>query len=446
MEPTLPAPADLLPLLAWSVPLTFGVLALLPGEARIRAARAAPALPLAGALALAGGIAALPAPARAFGTHLDGVTAIVLALVTTIGFVIARYAHTALAGEPSRGRHLRWLFATLAAVTTLVVADHLLVVAAAWTATSVVLHPLLTHYAERPGARLAAHKKFLVSRVADICLLLGLSLLSQAGSLRLSELDAVATSSETQLAAVLFVAAAALRSAQLPFHGWLTQVMEAPTHVSALLHAGVINIGGFLMIRLAPLLAQAPAAQLLLVGIGTTTAVVAGLVLRTRPSVKVGLAWSTCAQMGFMLAECGVGAWPLALLHLVAHSFYKAHAFLGSGGAVAAWTRRGTAPAATWAFGAAALLALYAGVHALVGVVVPYAPWDTGVALVAAGLLASLPLHLALDRWPHAPFARWLLPRLGAGLHLDDHVTRLSLRFWPAPAPRPTPTAVEVSS
>jgi NAD(P)H-quinone oxidoreductase subunit 5 len=140
-----------------------------------------------------------------------------------------------------------------------------------------------------------------------------------------------------RLGAILLVAAAALKCAQLPFHGWLIQVMEAPTPVSALLHAGVVNIGGFLMIRLSPLMVQAEVAQTWLVAIGSSTAVLASLVMMTRVSVKVALAWSTCAQMGFMLLECGLGAYSLALLHLVAHSLYKAHAFLASGSTVEVW-------------------------------------------------------------------------------------------------------------
>ena len=130
---------------------------------------------------------------------------------------------------------------------------------------------------------------------------------------------------------LLFALAAILKTAQLPLHGWLIQVMEAPTPVSALLHAGVVNIGGFVLIRLADLIALAPAAQVALVTVGSLTAVLAGLVMLTRISIKVRLAWSTCAQMGFMLMEIGLGLYELALLHLVAHSLYKAHAFLGAG-------------------------------------------------------------------------------------------------------------------
>ncbi|WP_264836966.1 proton-conducting transporter transmembrane domain-containing protein, partial [Klebsiella oxytoca] len=118
--------------------------------------------------------------------------------------------------------------------------------------------------------------------------------------------------------------------AVLPVHGWLIQVMEAPTPVSALLHAGVVNLGGFVLIRFAPLLEQAGIARALLLVFGLGTAVLAGMVMLTRISIKVRLAWSTVAQMGFMLLECGLGLYTLAALHLVGHSLYKAHVFLSA--------------------------------------------------------------------------------------------------------------------
>jgi NAD(P)H-quinone oxidoreductase subunit 5 len=138
-------------------------------------------------------------------------------------------------------------------------------------------------------------------------------------------------STPLQLNALALVLAVVLRTALLPVHGWLMQVMEAPTPVSALLHAGVVNLGGFVLIRFAPLLKQAaPARALLLVfGLAIATAVLAGMLL-TRISIKVRLAWSTVAQMGFMLLECALGRYTLAALHLIGHSLYKAHAFLSA--------------------------------------------------------------------------------------------------------------------
>jgi NAD(P)H-quinone oxidoreductase subunit 5 len=112
--------------------------------------------------------------------------------------------------------------------------------------------------------------------------------------------------------------------------------METPTPVSALLHDGVINAGGFLLVRFADVMVLAPGVLAALAMIGGFTAILGALVMLTQPAVKTALAWSTVAQMGFMMLECGLGLFPLALLHILAHSLYKAHAFLACGEAVEA--------------------------------------------------------------------------------------------------------------
>ncbi len=270
----------------------------------------------------------------------DAVGAAVLLLVTFIGWVITRYSQTYMDGDAGANRYARWLMATLAAVATVIITNNLAILALAWLATSLSLHQLLTFFSHRPAAMIAAHKKFLASRLGDMCLFGGVVLVGI--SLGTLEIDQVATKAQAltafpaglTAAVYLIVISALLKCAQLPVHGWLIQVMEAPTPVSALLHAGIVNLGGFLLIRLSPLVSEVAGAQTLLVVAGSVTAAVAALVMMTRISVKVMLAWSTCAQMGFMLMQCGLGAYELALLHLVAHSLYKAHAFLAAGGAV----------------------------------------------------------------------------------------------------------------
>ena len=275
-----------------------------------------------------------------YGMRADVVGSVVMLLVAFVGWVIVRYSQTYLHGERQERKYVRWLMATLATVSVVVATNHVLVLALAWTATSLALHRLLTFFGDRPAAVVAAHKKFIVARAADLCMLAAAGLLFHAfGTMQLDQINRLATAMpqlplSAHLAVLLVASAALLKCAQLPFHGWLIQVMEAPTPVSALLHAGVVNLGGFVLMRFAPLVGEVPLAQLLLVAAGTATAVLAALVMTTRISIKVMLAWSTCAQMGFMLMQCGLGAWEMALLHLVAHSLYKAHAFLGAGGTV----------------------------------------------------------------------------------------------------------------
>lgn len=305
----------------------------------------------------------IPMLALAVAPTVDALTGIMLSLVTFIGLVIDRYAKRYLNGQSASGHYRRWFVVTIAATSLLVTTGDLRLLALAWTLSSLSLHQLLNFFADRPQAQVAAHKKFLLSRLADVAIYAAVFLIGRHfGSYDMATITQMAPTLSSLPASVhaagyLLVLGVALRSAQLPFHGWLIQVMEAPTPVSALLHAGVVNIGGYVLIRLASLMGALPGPQIALAVIGATTAVLAALVMTTRVSVKVALAWSTAAQMGFMLLECALGAWELALLHLVAHSCYKAHAFLGSGGVVATHTRRAlapTVPAATagrWMFG-----------------------------------------------------------------------------------------------
>lgn len=274
-----------------------------------------------------------------------------LLLISLLGWIITRFSRRYLQGEPRQEKYIFALTLTLAGVATVAVSHNLGVMAAAWIASSLSLHQLLTFYGDRPTALIVAHKKFLAARLADVCLVVALILIQrEVGSLDLHAIEVrlarlAMTPMSVQWAMLLIALSVILKSAQLPVHGWLIQVMEAPTPVSALLHAGIVNLGGFLLIRLALPLSGAPAAQAVLVIVGTASAVAAGLVMMTRISIKVRLAWSTCAQMGFMLMECGLGLYEIAFLHLLAHSLYKAYSFLTAGEAVLDTLRRRMMPA-----------------------------------------------------------------------------------------------------
>ncbi len=437
----LPELALLHALCLWAAPILAGVaawacgLAATPERAWRLAQGAAAAwlgLAAAGALALAkdGGGAG-------WGVRADVAGAAVLLLVGFVGWVILRFAQTYLAGEARQVHGARWLLATLCGVGMVIVGNHLLVMALAWLATSAALQRLLMFYDHRPAARLAAHKKRVASRMADLFVFTAVTIIgSSTGTFAIDgAMQAAATAPglgwPLQAAALLMAAAAILKCAQLPFHGWLIQVMEAPTPVSALLHAGVVNLGALVLIRLSPLVGAVPAAQALLLVVGSTTAVVAALVMSTRISVKVMLAWSTCAQLGFMLMQCGLGAYGLALVHLLAHSLYKAHAFLDTGATVqrcntrrlgpqgGAGTARGAlaravlgmvalgalawalgsgadAPAASWvllAIGGASMAPLL-----MAGTVAPRGPWRVAVVCsVAATAMATLAWHALAD-------------------------------------------------
>ena len=426
-------------------------------------------------------------------------------LVQGLGTVIMAFSARYLEGEPSQRRYMSALAAVLAAVQTLLLADHWLLLIAAWSLAGLALQPLLCFYADRPFARLATHKKRLADLLADGLLVFAATMAwRESGTASLSALGAeVATRGMTpglQLSALALVLAVVLRSALMPVHGWLTQVMEAPTPVSALLHAGVVNLGGFVLIRFAPLLDAAVPARVLLLGLGLGTALLAGLVMLTRVSIKVRLAWSTVAQMGFMLLECGLGLYSLAALHLLGHSLYKAQAFLAASGVVRerrlqayyraaapSWASLALAPAV--AIATVVLvesLVVYAGLggwpwwwSGMLGLAWAPLLWLPGGAdghalrwrLAGAGLLAMAGLTTAAALAHALPLglkdnpsdALGIVALLGlvllhgglavlqrkpgafdgwrrwsyAGFYLDEAYTRLALRLWPARWARP---------
>ncbi len=275
--------------------------------------------------------------------YLDTLAGLVYLLVSALLFVVIRFSREYLAGDPQQGSYYKWLSLTGAAVLLLIISGNLLQFTLCWMAISLFLHKLLVFYRNRPGALLAARKKFIISRLGDLCLIGSLVLVFRDyGTCDIRSIFAqVAAVEDAQSTthgswtALLLVTGALLKSAQFPFHSWLPDTMETPTPVSALMHAGIINAGGFLIMRFSPLIADAALANQLLVIIGGFTALFGAFVMLTQASIKRALAFSTVSQMGFMMLECGLGAYGLALLHLVAHSCYKAYAFLRSGSSVA---------------------------------------------------------------------------------------------------------------
>ncbi len=280
------------------------------------------------------GVAAVGLSAR-----IDIVSVAMTLTVSFVGWVVLRFSRVALDGEARHAAFMARMAATVASVLLLVGAGNVLQLALGWVAAGFTLHSLLLFYSDRPRARRAAQKKAVSGIIASAALLGAVAvLLAGAGTSDIAAINAAAGAGTLTniawMAALLLATAAIFKSALVPTHGWLTEVMEAPTPVSALLHAGVVNAGGFLLIRFADVLIAAPGVLAVLALIGGFSALIGAAVALTQPAVKTALAWSTCAQMGFMVLQCGLALFPLALLHIVAHSLYKAHAFLASGGAV----------------------------------------------------------------------------------------------------------------
>ncbi len=347
---------------------------------------------------------------------VDPLSSLMLVLVGFLGLVVTRYAINYLDGDPVQATFSCWMVATLASVVVLIISSNLLLFTAAWVATSLSLHQLLTLYRDRPAAMVAARKKFIISRLADACMITALVLVWRGhGTWEFHELFAKPEGPHAGAVAGLLVAAAMLKSAQFPFHSWLPDTLETPTPVSALMHAGIINAGGFLIVRLSPLVTQAPAALNTLALLGAFTALFASVVMMTQTSIKKSLAWSTVAQMGFMMLQCGLGAFALAVLHIVAHSLYKAHAFLSSGSVVnltkSAWTPVGR-PAAhpLVVFGSlAASIAVGTGISAALGVSLESDPGQ--LLLIAVFIMAMA--YLLWTLWSSTMRQKLLLRGIG---------------------------------
>lgn len=433
---------------------------------------------------------------------LNPINLTVLGLISFMAVILIKFSERYIRSETQSHQFWRWLLLSLTSVSVVVLSNNLLLMWLGWVSISLCFHRLLLFYPDRPRAVLAAHKKFILARVAETCLLAAFLLLYyQHGTLQLSAiLDyylSVAPGHELSFAekaaAFLLVQTALIKCAQLPLHGWLIQVVEAPTPISALLHAGIINLGGFLLISFAPLMALAPVAQWTLIVVAGLSTLISALVMMTRISLKVRLAWSTCAQMGLMLIECALGLYELALLHLLTHSLYKAYAFLSTGEAVQDYSLKQLAPqkkvtfktaficlslgiAATvsiplftayqgplsvWllvnaalalylvsavrhglslaclsaVFIATALVGFYLGGKALLDHLIPELPVTGMFAAMdiwlIALVLALFILTVQIRVFPQATQTQTLYRWLFSGLYLDEMMTRLTLQLWP---------------
>jgi NADH-quinone oxidoreductase subunit L len=215
----------------------------------------------------------------------------------------------------------------------------------AWHAIGVLLYFLLGHDTRRQSTFRYAFWTFITYRLGDLALVLAAAILFHAyGTWSLPEMFArIQTDPNvasflgmpaTEAAAIFLALAAFARSAQFLLHNWLPYTMDGPTPVSALMHAGIVNAGGFLINRFAPVFVHASDVLHGLFIVGLITAVMGSVLMLTQNDIKKSLGYSTMGQMGFMIMECGVGAFSLAIYHLIAHGLFKGTLFLGAGGVI----------------------------------------------------------------------------------------------------------------
>ncbi|MBI3821679.1 MAG: NADH-quinone oxidoreductase subunit L [Planctomycetes bacterium] len=347
-----------------------------------------------------------------FSLRADGLTAVMLVMVTFIGSLIAIYSAGYMHGDPGYPRFFAAVSLFLFFMVGLVLANNFVLLYACWEGVGLCSYLLIGFWFAKPSAATAARKAFLVTRLGDIGLLIGIMILWTHSPGHSLEYDAVFAHADKYPSGVLFWACVCLfigaagKSAQFPLHVWLPDAMEGPSPVSALIHAAtMVTAGVYLIARCVPLFALEPGAQLLVAGIGGFTALLAAVIAVTQTDLKRVLAYSTLSQLGFMFLALGSGihfgehklaalAVTAAIFHLFTHAFFKALLFLSAGSVMHAMGNvidmrqfgglRKALPITHWTFlcGAAAL----AGVPLLSGF------WSKDEVLVSV-----------YDAWKHSP-------------------------------------------
>jgi NADH-quinone oxidoreductase subunit L len=282
-----------------------------------------------------------------FSLYIDRLSAIMMVLITGVSTIIHLYSINYLQGERGYARFYALLGLMTFVILSLVSSANLFMLFVFWQLLSWMLYLLLAYNFGHPPAVRFAFKTLIVHRVGDVAFLAGIFLAYYLfGTLEFSQLFARAAEAEillplwpggqpaisavTVITLLIFVGAMA-KSAQFPLHVWLPDTMDTPTPVSALMHAGIVNAGGFLLNRLAPLYALSPTTLHVVFAIGALTVVLGAGMMLIQNDIKKTLGFSTMAQMGYMVMECGLGAFALAIFHLIAHGVFKATLFLNAG-------------------------------------------------------------------------------------------------------------------
>jgi len=291
-----------------------------------------------------------------FGEHalrlgwvLDPLTAAMLLMITFVGLCIFVFSIGYMAGDKNFTRFFAYLSFFSAAMLGVVIANSLLLLFMCWELVGLASYLLIGFWIHKPSAAAAAKKAFITTRIGDIGLFLGiLWLYGSSGTLLfyddgngcLEKAGLLALGASATFVALLIFSGAAGKSGQFPLHVWLPDAMEGPTPVSALIHAAtMVAAGVFLVARVYPLFSLGAIngttpSLTVVVWIGVTTALMAALIAVAQSDIKRILAYSTVSQLGLMMVSLGVGGVAAGIMHLLAHGFFKALLFLGSGSVI----------------------------------------------------------------------------------------------------------------
>ncbi|HEX7438014.1 MAG TPA: NADH-quinone oxidoreductase subunit L, partial [Caldimonas sp.] len=273
--------------------------------------------------------------------YFDRLTAIMVLVVTGVGSVIHVYSVGYMAHDKSFGRFFAYLNLFLFFMLLLVLGRSLLVLFVGWEGVGLASYLLIGFWFDDLANAVAGKKAFITNRVGDAGFLLGMFVLYQAfGTLDMDRINAAfgvgaAAVVPAGLVGILLFIGATGKSAQIPLHVWLPDAMAGPTPVSALIHAAtMVTAGVYLVARMSGIYLQAPEASMVIAVIGVATAFFAATIAIAQSDIKKVLAYSTISQLGFMFLALGVGAYGVAIFHLVTHAFFKACLFLGAGSVI----------------------------------------------------------------------------------------------------------------
>ena len=270
---------------------------------------------------------------------VDSLTAMLLLVVSTIGFLVHVYSIGYMNGDRGFWRFFASLNLFMFSMLLLILGDNFLMLYVGWEAVGLCSYALIGFWYKKPSAAGAAKKAFVVNRIGDLGFGLGVMMIwVNLGTLSFHEVfEKIGTLDEGTITiiALLLFAGAVGKSAQFPLHVWLPDAMEGPTPVSALIHAAtMVNAGVYMVARANPIFAEAPAAMWTVAIIGTFTAIFAAAIALTQNDIKKVLAYSTVSQLAYMFLALGIGAWVAAIFHLVSHGFFKGLLFMGSGSVI----------------------------------------------------------------------------------------------------------------
>ncbi len=277
---------------------------------------------------------------RTLKLYIDPLSLVMGLTISSISFLVHAYSVRYMQDEPGYRRFFLLLDLMTFSILLTVLAGNALLMFVGWHLIGVFLYLLLGYEHQNPQSGRFALWTFLTHRFGDIPLLGALLLIFQIyGSFEFDKLYASASGEAgntlmAELAGVLLMMSAFAKSAQVPLHLWLPYTMGGPTPVSALMHAGIVNAGGFLINRFSFLFLNAEVGLHLAFWVGLITAVLGSTLMLMQSDIKKSLGYSTVGQMGYMIMECGLGAFALAVYHLIAHGIFKATLFMGSGSVI----------------------------------------------------------------------------------------------------------------